>query len=97
MDHVTALGVPPFSKPHKPRISRWIGSILYSRVHCRHPGLRLTGCHADSCVGALAEWPIAVDAVIRHGRTATVRWAPGLVVGTAAVLAFLLWTKGPAS
>ena len=45
--------------------------------------------------GALAEWPIAVVAVIRHGRTATVRWAPGLVVGTAAVLAFLLIDQRP--
>ena len=47
------------------------------------------------CAGALAEWPIAITAVIRHGRKATVRWAPGLVVGTAAVLAYLLWTDGP--
>ena len=48
-------------------------------------------------VGALAEWPIAVVAVIRHGRTATVRWVPGLVVGTVAGLAFLLWTNSPTS
>ncbi len=47
------------------------------------------------CAGALAEWPVAIAAVIRHGRAATVRWAPGLVVGTASVVAFLLWTKGP--
>ena len=40
------------------------------------------------CAGALAEWPIAIVAVIRHGRTATVRWAPGLGRGTAAVLTF---------
>ncbi len=44
--------------------------------------------------GALAEWPVAVFALIRHGRHAKVRWAPGLVAGTAAVLALQLWTKG---
>ena len=49
------------------------------------------------CAGALAEWPIAIVAVVRHGRKATVRWAPGLVVGTAAVITFLLWTEGPTS
>ena len=49
------------------------------------------------CAGALAEWPIAITAVIRHGRKATVRWAPGLVVGTAAVVALRLWTDGPAA
>ena len=47
------------------------------------------------CAGALAEWPIAIPAVIRHGRKATVRWAPGLVAGTGAVLAYLLWAEGP--
>ena len=47
------------------------------------------------CAGALAEWPIAIFAVIRHGRKATVRWAPGLVVGTGAVLVYLLWAEGP--
>ena len=47
------------------------------------------------CAGALAEWPVAITAVIRHGRSATVRWAPGLVVGTGAVLAYLLWAEGP--
>ena len=47
------------------------------------------------CAGALAEWPVALTAVIRHGRQATVRWAPGLVVGTAAALAYLLWSHGP--
>ena len=29
------------------------------------------------CAGAVAELPIALIAVIRHGRHATVRWAPG--------------------
>lgn len=49
------------------------------------------------CAGALAEWPVAFAAVMRHGRKATVRWAPGLVVGAAAVVAFLLWSDGPAN
>ncbi|WP_420446137.1 prepilin peptidase [Candidatus Poriferisodalis sp.] len=39
------------------------------------------------CAGAVAELPIALVAVIRHGRQATVRWAPGLGLGTAAVVA----------
>ena len=47
------------------------------------------------CAGAVAEWPVALVAFVRHGRTARVRWAPGLVVGTAAVLVFLLVTAGP--
>ena len=46
--------------------------------------------------GALAEWPVAVVALVRHGREARVRWAPGLVVGTAAVVAWRLWAEGPA-
>ena len=33
--------------------------------------------------GALAEWPVALVALARHGRGAKVRWAPGLVAGTA--------------
>lgn len=45
--------------------------------------------------GALAEWPVAVVALARHGREARVRWAPGLVAGTAAVLAWRLWAEGP--
>ena len=49
------------------------------------------------CAGALAEWPIAVTAVIRQGRQAQVRWAPGLVAGTAAAVAYLLWAEGPAN
>ena len=44
--------------------------------------------------GALAEWPVAAVALARHGRHAKVRWAPGLVAGTAAVVAWRLWTDG---
>ncbi len=47
------------------------------------------------CAGALAEWPVAIAAIIRHGRTAQVRWAPGLVIGTAAIVTWQLWTQGP--
>ena len=49
------------------------------------------------CAGALAEWPIAAVALVREGRTARVRWAPGLVAGTAAVVAWRLWAEGPAN
>ena len=45
--------------------------------------------------GALAEWPVAAVALARHGRDAKVRWAPGLVAGTAAVVAWRLWAQGP--
>ena len=45
--------------------------------------------------GALAEWPVAIAALARHGRGARVRWAPALVAGTAAVLAWRLWAEGP--
>ena len=45
--------------------------------------------------GALAEWPVAAVALARHGRHAKVRWAPGLVAGTAAVVAFRIWAEGP--
>ena len=44
--------------------------------------------------GALAAWPVAAVALARHGRDAKVRWAPGLVAGTAAVVAFRLWADG---
>ncbi|WP_419864197.1 prepilin peptidase [Candidatus Poriferisodalis sp.] len=44
--------------------------------------------------GALAQWPAAVAALVRHGRSARVRWAPGLVTGTAAVVAWRLWADG---
>ena len=44
--------------------------------------------------GALAEWPVAAVALARHGRHARVRWAPGLVVGTAAVVAYRMWADG---
>ena len=49
------------------------------------------------CAGAVAEWPVAIAAVVREGRAARVRWAPGLVAGTAAVVAFRLWAAGPAA
>lgn len=48
------------------------------------------------CAGALAEWPVAAIALVREGRTARVRWAPGLVAGTAAIVAWRLWAEGPA-
>ena len=44
--------------------------------------------------GALAAWPVAAVALARHGREAKVRWAPGLVAGTAAVVALRLWADG---
>lgn len=34
-------------------------------------------------------------ALARDGRRARVRWAPGLVAGTAAVVAWRLWVEGP--
>ncbi|MXW94003.1 MAG: hypothetical protein F4110_11255 [Acidimicrobiaceae bacterium] len=45
--------------------------------------------------GALAEWPVALWALRRHGRAARVRWAPGLVAGAAAVVALRMWRDGP--
>ena len=45
--------------------------------------------------GSVAGWPAAVVGLVRTGRDATVRWAPGLVVGTAAIVGFLLWSRGP--
>ena len=45
--------------------------------------------------GALAQWPAAMVALTRHGPGAKVRWAPGLVAGTAAVVAWRLWADGP--
>ena len=47
------------------------------------------------CAGAVAEWPVAVVALVREGRHARVRWGPGLVAGAAAVVAFRLWAQGP--
>ena len=44
--------------------------------------------------GALAAWPVALAALMRYGRTATVRWAPGLVAGTAMIVAWRLWSDG---
>ena len=46
------------------------------------------------CAGALAEWPVAIVSLVREGRRARVRWAPGLVAGTAAVLAYRLVVVG---
>ena len=48
------------------------------------------------CAGAVAEWPVAVAVLRREGRGARVRWAPGLVAGTAAVVTYLMWTRGAA-
>lgn len=45
--------------------------------------------------GSLAQWPAAAVALARHGRDAKVRWAPGLVVGTAAVVGSRIWAEGP--
>ena len=47
------------------------------------------------CAGAVAAWPAALRAVIRGGRHARVRCAPGLVLGSAAVIAYRLWSVGP--
>ena len=44
--------------------------------------------------GAVAEWPVAAVSLARRGRAAKVRWAPGLVTGTAAVVAYNLWFAG---
>ena len=49
------------------------------------------------CAGAVAALPVGVVLLAREGRAARVRWAPGLVVGTAAVLALRIWAAGPAS
>ena len=45
--------------------------------------------------GAAAQWPAAWMALVRHSRGSKVRWAPGLVAGTAAVVAYKLWRDGP--
>ncbi len=45
--------------------------------------------------GAVAECPVALVVLRRAGRSATVRWAPGLVVGTAIVVGWRLWAEGP--
>ncbi len=44
--------------------------------------------------GAVAAWPVAIFALVRVGRHAKVRWAPGLVAGAAAVIAYRLWIVG---
>lgn len=48
------------------------------------------------CAGAVVAWPAALRAVLRDGARARVRWAPGLVFGAAGVVAYLLWSVGPA-
>lgn len=48
------------------------------------------------CAGAVSAWPAALRAVSRDGAQARVRWAPGLAAGTAGVVAYLLWSVGPA-
>lgn len=45
--------------------------------------------------GAVAQWPAAAVSLARHGRDSRVRWAPGLVAGTAAVVAYRLVVEGP--
>ena len=45
--------------------------------------------------GSLAAWPAAAVGLARHGRDAQVRWAPGLVVGAASIMAWRLWVEGP--
>ena len=45
--------------------------------------------------GAVAAWPVAAVALARKGRTATVRWAPGLVLDTGAVVVLQLAATGP--
>ena len=47
------------------------------------------------CAGAVSAWPAALRAVVRDGAEARVRWAPGLVLGAAGVVAYLLWSVGP--
>lgn len=47
------------------------------------------------CAGAVAAWPAALRAVLRDGKQARIRWAPGLVFGAAGVVAYLLWSAGP--
>lgn len=49
------------------------------------------------CAGAVAELPVGIVSLIREGREARVRWAPGLVVGTAAVVASRVWSVGLAA
>ena len=45
--------------------------------------------------GAVAAWPAALRAVLRDGTQARIRWGPGLVLGTAGVVAYLLSAAGP--
>ena len=42
-----------------------------------------------------AVWPAAAVGLARHGRDDQVRWAPGLVVGAASIMAWRLWVEGP--
>ncbi|WP_420626955.1 prepilin peptidase [Candidatus Poriferisodalis sp.] len=45
--------------------------------------------------GAIAAWPAALMSAVREGRQARVRWAPGLTLGTALVVAWQAVTVGP--
>ncbi len=80
---------------------RWPSKVGYGDVRLIIVNSLLVGWWGISWVwwalfaGALAEWPVAMVAVVRHGRNAQVRWAPGLVAGTAAILIWRLWAEGP--
>jgi leader peptidase (prepilin peptidase)/N-methyltransferase len=80
---------------------RWPGRIGFGDVRLIIVGGLLAGWWGVAwswwalCAGAVAEWPVALVVLVREGRHARVRWAPGLVVGTAAVLAYRLATVGP--
>jgi len=80
---------------------RWPGKVGYGDVRLIIVNSLLAGWWGIPwawwalCAGALAEWPVAAVAVVREGRPARVRWAPGLVAGTAAIVAWRLWAEGP--
>lgn len=79
----------------------WPGRIGYGDVRLIIVNSLLAGWWGPAwswwalMAGAVAEWPAAAVSLARHGRGAQVRWAPGLVAGAAAVVAFKLWTEGP--
>ena len=80
---------------------RWPGKIGFGDVRLIILNSLLAGWWGPAwalwalMAGALAQWPAAFVALARRGRDAKVRWAPGLVAGTAAVVAWRLWTQGP--
>ena len=80
---------------------RWPGRIGYGDVRLIIANGLLAGWWGIEwswwalCAGAVAEWPVALVVLAREGRRARVRWAPGLVVGAAGVLAYRLVTVGP--